>query len=146
MEKNRFDIRARVRAGGLQYVADSFLLSLAGRWANGSACHPACGHGCRNQDPGQTKLVAFEHNAIARLVTVARFTTAGSGSALFALPWMAHSLSAQFELCADLATECSVGGPVVCALLDRGVDHFSADADARNDDDAFNALMDLGHE
>ena len=29
-----------------------------------------------------------------------------------------------------------------CALLDRRVDHLSADADARHDDDALDALRD----
>jgi hypothetical protein len=58
---------------------------------------------------------------------------------------MAHSLSLQFEFCADRATKRSVGGPFVCALLDRNLDHLSADADARHDD-AFNALMGHSHD
>ena len=59
---------------------------------------------------------------------------------------MAHSLSLQFEFCANCATKRSVGGSFVCALLDRGVDHLSADADARHDDDAFDALRVVGNE
>src|SRR5215813_2875797 len=59
---------------------------------------------------------------------------------------MAHSLSIQFEFWADPAIERSVGGTGVYALLDRCVDHFSADADERNDDDAVNALTDLRYD
>ena len=59
---------------------------------------------------------------------------------------MTDSVSIQVEFCANAATERSLGGPCVCALLDRCVDHFSADADARNDDDALNALIGLRHD
>ena len=48
MERDSFDICAGVRAGRLQYVADSFLLSPVEQWANGSTSYPACRHGCGN--------------------------------------------------------------------------------------------------
>src|ERR1051325_4589204 len=54
VEKDNFDIRASVRAGGLQYVADSFLLSLAERGSNGPGRYRACGHGRGNQYPRRT--------------------------------------------------------------------------------------------
>src|SRR5262249_44672995 len=61
------------------------------------------------------------------------------------LPWLADSFTVPAQFCANTAIERSVGGPCVCALLDRGVDHLSADANARNDD-AFNALIGLKHD
>ena len=146
MERNDLEICTSFCAGRFQHVVDSFLLSPVQQRTNCFTSHPTRRAGCGDYDPGSSLLVAFIQNAVTRLAARVRTTTPRCGITFYALHQLAHSFEVPAQLCADAAVEYSLGSVGIRALLDRSVDHFSANANARHDDDAFDALIVLRHQ